>query len=552
MLVRLDAPSHLLVGLGFKRSEKERKIGINRRSTETEHMALQSVFTSHLSLKKIAKYKSGCSNPHFSLPNQHIEVTTNVNSDFNPFQEIDNSDESRNWISRTRFVIDAPILYRVGYRAMGIFVFPQYVHMTKKTHSDFNPFQVIDNGNESREYLLQLYLNARTPEFSGAKFRELDLWNCPFVGPLHRVQNPVTGAGHNVPFFQLEKSPKRQNILSCFANSDIQVEASNSGENAKEFSTKIATQEKSNSDVDSVVETYSGENGLDSSTKIATQENVKEVVFNEEEPFRGKSGSISFSGLTHQLVEERKLVSSPFKDATGSLLWILGPISLLSSLLLPQFFLSNIDAVFGSELLAEIIVSFTNEIVFYIGCAVFLLTTDRVQRPYLEFSAKRWGLITGLRGYLTSAFFVMGFKLFAPLLLLYVVWPVIGIPAVLAFAPFIIGCCIQTMFEAYFEKSESSCWPLVPIVFEIYRLYQLTKAAHFIQTMIVAVRSSVMTPELVERAGALVSVLPGFAFNKLINSLHVLQRPCAAISWWVKEISDILLACISPWDPLIA
>lgn len=60
------------------------------------------------------------------------------------------------------------------------------------------------------------------------------------------------------------------------------------------------------------------------------------------EPFRGKSGSVSFVGLTHQLVEEAKLVSAPFSEAKGSFLWVLAPVVLISSLILPQFFLSNI------------------------------------------------------------------------------------------------------------------------------------------------------------------------------------------------------------------
>lgn len=60
------------------------------------------------------------------------------------------------------------------------------------------------------------------------------------------------------------------------------------------------------------------------------------------EPFRGKSGSVSFVGLTHQLVEEAKLVSAPFNEDKGSFLWLLAPVALISSLILPQFFLSNV------------------------------------------------------------------------------------------------------------------------------------------------------------------------------------------------------------------
>lgn len=59
------------------------------------------------------------------------------------------------------------------------------------------------------------------------------------------------------------------------------------------------------------------------------------------EPFRGKSGSISFYGLTHQLAEEGKLISAPFDEEKGSFIWFIAPVALISSLILPQFFIGN-------------------------------------------------------------------------------------------------------------------------------------------------------------------------------------------------------------------
>lgn len=73
------------------------------------------------------------------------------------------------------------------------------------------------------------------------------------------------------------------------------------------------------------------------------------------EPFRGKSGSISFHGLTHQLVEEGKLVSAPFDEVKGSFLWFFAPAALISSLLLPQFFIGNaIEAFLKDEIIIGI------------------------------------------------------------------------------------------------------------------------------------------------------------------------------------------------------
>ncbi|XP_057975506.1 uncharacterized protein LOC131162909 [Malania oleifera] len=233
--------------------------------------------------------------------------------------------------------------------------------------------------------------------------------------------------------------------------------------------------------------------------------------FDEVEPFHGKSGSVSFHGLTYQSMEEGKLVSAPFKEGMSSLLWILAPVALISSLVLPPFFLGNaVDAVLKDEVIAEIFASFSSEMMFYIGLAAFLLVTEHVQRPYLEFSAKRWGLITGLKGYLTSAFLTMGLKVFAPLFAVFVTWPVLGLPALVAVAPFLVGCATQFAFETFLDKHGSSCWPLVPIIFEVYRLYQLSKATHFIERLLFAMKGAPITPELLDRNGALVAMVVTF------------------------------------------
>ncbi|MBA0625604.1 hypothetical protein Godav_003386 [Gossypium davidsonii] len=263
------------------------------------------------------------------------------------------------------------------------------------------------------------------------------------------------------------------------------------------------------------------------------------------EPFRGKSGSVSFHGLTHQLVEENKLMSAPFQEEKGSLLWVLAPVALICSLIVPQFFFSNaIEAFFKDETLIgsllglircfidviamrdfkfqpfvslvssnfrrQIVSSFSFEVMFYIGLGMFLLVTDHVQRPYLQFSAKRWGLITGLKGYLTSAFLSMGFKVIAPLIAVYVTWPVLGFPTLVAVAPFLAGCAAQFAFEMALEKRQSSCWPLVPIIFEVYRLYQLTRATQFIQHFLLLMKDSPRTPEMFERGGALIGMIGTF------------------------------------------
>ncbi|CAK9317211.1 unnamed protein product [Citrullus colocynthis] len=232
---------------------------------------------------------------------------------------------------------------------------------------------------------------------------------------------------------------------------------------------------------------------------------------NGVEPFHGKSGSISFHGLTHQLVEEGKLMSAPFREDKGSLLWVLAPVAFISSLILPQVFLGGlIEAFFKNEILVEVVSSLVFEVLFYVGVATFLLVTDRVQRPYLQFSSKRWSLITGLRGYLTTAFFIAGFKVIAPLFAVYVTWPTIGLPALVAVFPFLVGCIVQLAFETHLDRRGSASWPLVPIIFEVYRLYQLTKAAHFMERLMFQMRGLPTTPELLEKSGAVFAMMITF------------------------------------------
>lgn len=253
----------------------------------------------------------------------------------------------------------------------------------------------------------------------------------------------------------------------------------------------------------------------------------KHVAVSGVEPFRGKAGSISFSGLTHQLVEEGKLVSAPFNESAGSLFWVLAPVALMLSLVVPQFLAIAIDGYFDSELTADIVSAICSEVIFYIGLATYLNVTDSTQRPYLQYSPKRWGLITGLKGYLSSAFFTMGFKVFAPLFAVYVTWPMIGLPAFVSVAPFLSGCLAQFAFEKYLDKCGSSCWPLVPILFEVYRIFQLTKGAQLIEKLMFAMKGLPVTPQVLERSGALVSIMVTFQVLGMVclwSLLTFLQR----------------------------
>lgn len=238
---------------------------------------------------------------------------------------------------------------------------------------------------------------------------------------------------------------------------------------------------------------------------------VPVTAFNGVEPFRGKSGSVSFVGLTHQSVEEGKLESAPFEEKGRTFLWVLAPVAFIASLVLPQFFVDNVvEAFLNDVVLIDIVSLISQELLFYTGLATFLYVTDSVQRPYLQYSSKRWGLITGLKGYLFSVFFTMGLKIIAPLILLFVTWSSVRTAAFVAVAPFLVGCVAQLAFEKALDNRGSSCWPLVPVIFEVYRLYQLTKAANFAEKLLFSIKGLPASPELVERTGGLFAMLVTF------------------------------------------
>ncbi|KAF6155758.1 hypothetical protein GIB67_007405 [Kingdonia uniflora] len=247
------------------------------------------------------------------------------------------------------------------------------------------------------------------------------------------------------------------------------------------------------------------------SANSSSKPNGSVYKYDRPEPFGGKSASVSFYGVTHQVMEEGKLISAPFNEEKSSFFWVLGPVALISSLVLPQFVLSSVAGVLLSdEIVAEIVVSITSETMFYFGLAAFLLVTDHVQRPYLQFSPKRWGLITGLKGYLTSAYCMMGFKVLAPLIAVFITWEVLGRASMVSVAPFLVGCAVQFVFEKFLNRRNSSSWPLVPIIFEVYRLYQLSKAAHFMERLMYSMRGSAAFPQLFGRSDALVLMLMTF------------------------------------------
>lgn len=194
----------------------------------------------------------------------------------------------------------------------------------------------------------------------------------------------------------------------------------------------------------------------------------------EPHPGHDKSCLVPLYGLTHQLVgeERRQVAAACGNQYKGSCLWVLAPLALILSSILPRLYIAPAIKAFlvdNSIYYAEIGTSLSLEAPFYIGLAIFLLVTQHIQQPYLQFNPNiRWGLITGFRGHLTSAFLAMCFKLILPLFALRLAWELLNLPARVALLSLVVNCVAQLAFETSLYKLGWSCWPLVPIIFEVY------------------------------------------------------------------------------------
>ncbi|KAG8494193.1 hypothetical protein CXB51_011463 [Gossypium anomalum] len=173
-------------------------------------------------------------------------------------------------------------------------------------------------------------------------------------------------------------------------------------------------------------------------------------------------------------------MSASFQEDKGSFLWVLAPIALISSLILPQFFFSSaIEAFFKDDTLV------------------------------------------GLRVYLSSSFFTMGFKVVAPLLPVFLTWPALGFQDLVAVDPFLIGCAAQHAFKTILDHS--TC-----INHLVYRLYQLTRAIQLIQNFTVWMKDSQRTPEMFKQGGATAGMVVTFQVLAVVclwSLMTFLQRP---------------------------
>ncbi|KAI5407119.1 hypothetical protein KIW84_053393 [Lathyrus oleraceus] len=74
------------------------------------------------------------------------------------------------------------------------------------------------------------------------------------------------------------------------------------------------------------------------------------------------------------------------------------------------------------------------------------------------------------------------------------VWPWTGPAASATLAPYLVGIVVQFAFEQYAKYRKSPSWSAIPLLFQVYRLHQLNRAAQLVTALSFTVRGAELTP----------------------------------------------------------
>ncbi|CAI9773789.1 unnamed protein product [Fraxinus pennsylvanica] len=229
----------------------------------------------------------------------------------------------------------------------------------------------------------------------------------------------------------------------------------------------------------------------------------------------GKPGFISFYNCPRQ--RENKILASTTGKNHNSLLWFIGPTVLVASFIFPSLYLRKIlSTIFEDSLLTDFLILFFTEALFYCGVAVFLLLIDHLWRPITPVSAANNMNLTPHLGHRISSVAVLVLSLTIPMVTMGFVWPWTGPAASATLAPYLVGLVVQFAFEQYARHIMSPSGPAIPIIFQVYRLHQLNRAAQLVTALSFTVRGAEMTSHNLAINGSLSTLLNVLQFLGVI------------------------------------
>ncbi|XP_019432285.1 PREDICTED: uncharacterized protein LOC109339326 [Lupinus angustifolius] len=207
----------------------------------------------------------------------------------------------------------------------------------------------------------------------------------------------------------------------------------------------------------------------------------------------GKPGLISF--YNHPYGRDREILVSNSKRNQNSILWFVGPTVLVASFIFPSLYLRKVlSIIFEDSLLADFLILFFTEAIFYGGVAVFLFQLDHLSRPTQQgTNASNNDTLPPQLIQRVSSVSTMVLSLIIPMVTMGLVWPWTGPAASATLAPYLVGILVQFAFEQYARHRKSPSWSAIPLIFQVYRLHQLNRAAQLVTALSFTVRGAEMT-----------------------------------------------------------
>ncbi|XP_047939689.1 uncharacterized protein LOC125187192 [Salvia hispanica] len=245
----------------------------------------------------------------------------------------------------------------------------------------------------------------------------------------------------------------------------------------------------------------------------------------------GKPGFISFHGSVQQRRDEEVIVPGPVKDQKN-ILWLVGPTVLVASFVFPSLYLRRIiSSIFEDSLLTDFLILFFTEAIFYCGTAVFLVLLDRLRRPKEPTYAETSQILVPRFGDRISSVAVLVLSLVIPTVTMGFVWPWTGPAASATLAPYLVGIIVQFAFEQYARYVSSPSWPSIPVIFQVYRLHQLNRAAQLVTALSFTVKGAEMTPH---------NLAINSSLSTLLNILQFLGVICIwSLSSFIMRYIDV-------------
>lgn len=248
----------------------------------------------------------------------------------------------------------------------------------------------------------------------------------------------------------------------------------------------------------------------------------------------GRPGFISFYNQPYK--KEPQIVVSTITKSNGiNLFWFVGPAVLVASFIFPSLYMRKIlSTVFEDSLLTDFLILFFTEALFYCGVAVFLSMVDRLRRPSEPISTKNDTIQSPQLVYRITSVAALVLSLVIPMVTMGLVWPWTGPAASATLAPYLVGIVVQFAFEQYARYIKSPSWPLIPVIFQVYRLHQLNRAAQLVTALSFTVRGAESTPHnlaINSSLGMLLNVLQGLGVICIWSLSSFLMRflPSATI-----------------------